>query len=230
MERDDTEAGNRARTSRAAPLPATLEARFQRVYEENQHPVFRYVSSRLGNREDAEDLTADIFLKAASRIDYGRTPSVIRQWLFKITQTTLVDHWRARTRVTVYSLEELLASCECCEAEDEPGFSRATRHDELLRLLHSRLAVDLWPQRPLDGDDEDKAQSEARDERAAERVGRLLQELPASYRDVLTCRFLLNLTIRETALRLGLSEANVKVTQLRALKRAAELEPTVSQD
>ena len=48
-----------------------------------------------------------------------------------------------------------------------------------------------------------------------------MQALPAHYRDVLTCRFLLNLSIRETATRLGLTEANVKVLQLRALKRAA---------
>lgn len=38
-----------------------------------------------------------------------------------------------------------------------------------------------------------------------------------------TCRFLLNLTIRETALRMGLTETNVKVIQFRALKRAATL-------
>ncbi len=58
----------------------------------------------------------------------------------------------------------------------------------------------------------------------AERVQRLLQVLPEHYREVLNCRFLLNLSIRETAQRLGLTEANVKVLQFRALKRAADLE------
>jgi RNA polymerase sigma-70 factor (ECF subfamily) len=56
-----------------------------------------------------------------------------------------------------------------------------------------------------------------------------LQALPPHYREVLTCRFLLNLSIRETALQLGLSEANVKVLQFRALKRAADLEELVSE-
>ena len=221
---------NRARTPRATPLPPTPEARFQQVYEENYHPVFRYVASRIGNHEDAEDLTADIFLKAAASIDYERAPGIIRQWLFKITQTTLIDHWRARKHVTVYSLEELLASGEREGAEDEPGFRHTTRHDELLQLLHSHLTVDLWPLKPLAEDDEDQAQPTAAEERAAQRLARLLGGLPASYRDVLTCRFLLNLTIRDTALHLGLSEANVKVTQLRALKRAAELEMEAADD
>ena len=235
MYRDDTDAGNRARSSHATPLPSTLEARFQRVYEENHLLIFRSVYSRLGNREDAEGLTTAIFLKAAASIDYGRPPNIIRQWLFRIMQTTLIDHWRARNRVIVYSLEELLAADECGAAEDEPGLRHITSDDELQRLFRSRLTVDRWPERYPNEDNEDKEQPAkalpaATGESTAERVGRLLQRLPARYREVLTCRFLLNLTIRDTALRLGLSEANVKVTQLRALKRAAELEPIVSDD
>jgi len=58
---------------------------------------------------------------------------------------------------------------------------------------------------------------------AVERVQLLLQALPVQYREVLTCRFLLNLSIRDTARRLGVTVANVKVMQFRALKRAAHL-------
>jgi RNA polymerase sigma factor (sigma-70 family) len=57
-----------------------------------------------------------------------------------------------------------------------------------------------------------------------ERVKRLMQALPEHYCEVLSCRFLLNLSRRETATRLGLTEANVKVLQFRALKRAAVVE------
>ena len=64
--------------------------------------------------------------------------------------------------------------------------------------------------------------------RPLERVQRILQTLPEHYREVLTCRFLLNLTIRDTAQRMGLSEANVKVLQFRAIKRAADLENVVA--
>ena len=232
MQRDHTDAGNRARTSRAVPLPTALEARFQRVYEENYHLISGYVFSRVGNREDAEDLTASIFLKAATSIDYGRAASIIHQWLFKITQNTLIDHWRARKRVIVYSLEELLRSSECEAAEDEPGFRPTTRHDDLQRLLYARLTVDPRWEGSLDENDESREQAakgppaEA-SESVAERIRHLLGRLPAHYRDVLSCRFLRGLTIRDTALHLGLSEANVKVTQLRALKRAAELAPMV---
>src|SRR5207248_3601902 len=77
---------------------------------------------------------------------------------------------------------------------------------------------------PADGS-ESSALSSAQ---PVERVQRILQALPEHYREVLTCRFLLNLSIKDTAGRMGLTEANVKVLQFRALKRAADLEPFVT--
>jgi RNA polymerase sigma-70 factor, ECF subfamily len=59
---------------------------------------------------------------------------------------------------------------------------------------------------------------------AAELVQDILQALPERDREVLTSRFLLNLSVRETAVRMGLTESNTKVLQYRALKRAAHLE------
>jgi RNA polymerase sigma-70 factor (ECF subfamily) len=63
----------------------------------------------------------------------------------------------------------------------------------------------------------------------SERVQRILRALPERDREVLTCRFLSNLSLKETALRMGLTEANVKVVQFRALKRAADLDPMISE-
>ena len=61
-----------------------------------------------------------------------------------------------------------------------------------------------------------------------EKVHALLRLLPENQREVLTCRFLLNLSIKETAQKLNLSEANVKVLQFRARKRAAEIAAIVT--
>jgi RNA polymerase sigma-70 factor, ECF subfamily len=58
----------------------------------------------------------------------------------------------------------------------------------------------------------------------AERVQAILQSLPARYCEVLTYRFLLGLSVRGTALSMGVTEINVKVMQFRALKRAADLD------
>ena len=49
----------------------------------------------------------------------------------------------------------------------------------------------------------------------------ILDALPANYRSVLELRFLRGYSIRETASAMGVSVANAKVLQLRALRRAA---------
>jgi RNA polymerase sigma-70 factor, ECF subfamily len=59
---------------------------------------------------------------------------------------------------------------------------------------------------------------------AEDRVQGILQSLPAGYREVLTYRFLLNLSIQETAVSMDLTQTNVKALQFRVLKRAAELD------
>jgi RNA polymerase sigma-70 factor (ECF subfamily) len=158
---------------------------FQTFYQENLGLIYRYVYSKVGNREEAEDLTSQIFIKAVRGVDTERGPQSVQKWLFQVARTTIADYWRTYYRVSVNSLDELLEAGWEGPAEEES------------------TAVSSSP---------------------VERVQRLLQALPEHYREVLNCRFLLNLSIRDTALKMGLTEANVKVLQFRALKRAADLE------
>ena len=161
---------------------------FQSFYQENLGLIYRYIYSKVGNREEAEDLTSQIFIKAVRSVDLERGPHSMQKWLFQVARTTIADYWRSYYRISVSSLEELL----------DAGWEGPVEED----------AVDTSTT-PM------------------ERVQRILQALPEHYREVLTCRFLLNLSIKETALRLGLTESNVKVLQFRALKRAADVEPVV---
>lgn len=165
---------------------AQVEQEFQTFYQENLGIVYRYVYSKVGVREEAEDLTAQIFMKAARSIDAERGQQSMQKWLFQVAHTTIADYWRCYYRTSTSSLEELLDSGWEGPAEANP------------------ISVSITP---------------------TEKVHSILHLLPAHQREVLTCRFLLNLSIKETASKLNLTEANVKVLQFRALKRAAELEP-----
>ena len=45
---------------------------FQTFYQENLGLIYRYVYSKVGNREEAEDLTSRIFMKAVRGVDTER--------------------------------------------------------------------------------------------------------------------------------------------------------------
>jgi RNA polymerase sigma-70 factor (ECF subfamily) len=63
---------------------------------------------------------------------------------------------------------------------------------------------------------------------AHELVSSVLGSLETPYGEVLKARFITGLSIRETAEKLNLSEANVRVIQHRALKKAADLIGTLN--
>ena len=163
---------------------------FQTFYEANLGLIYRFVYSKVGNREEAEDLTSQIFLKAVRGVDTQRGAQSMQKWLFQVARTTIADYWRVHYRTSSSSLDQLLEIGWEGPVDEEPAASSST---------------------------------------PTERVHRILQALPEHYKEVLTCRFLLNLSIRDTANRMCLTEANVKVLQFRALKRAADLERVVNE-
>jgi RNA polymerase sigma-70 factor (ECF subfamily) len=160
----------------------TIQA-FRQAYEANIAIIYRYIYRRVGNREEAEDLTAQVFEKSLQSTDWNRESASIRSWLLQIARTTLADHWRNFYRIRTTSLDTLL----------DTGWDNSPDENH-------------WDEGP-----------------AKQMITMLLEQLPENQAKVLQCRFLWNYSIRETATHLGLTEANIKVIQYRALKHASEL-------
>ena len=93
-----------------------------------------------------------------------------------------------------------------------------------LRATARTVLADVWRQRHgtvlMEFDDQRDATQPAEPERDVD-VSGILDGLPANYRSVLEFRFLRGYSIRETASAMGVSVANAKVLQLRALRKAA---------
>jgi len=56
--------------------------------QENLHLIYRYIYSYVRNRQEAEDLTSQIFLKAVRRLDLEQSAHSRQAWLFQVAQTT----------------------------------------------------------------------------------------------------------------------------------------------
>src|SRR5947209_11129863 len=81
---------------------------FQTFYQDNFGLIYHYVYSKVGKRQEAEDLTSQIFLKVVRSLDLKRDPHSMRTWLFRVVHTTVADYWRLYYRGTTSSLDDLL--------------------------------------------------------------------------------------------------------------------------
>ncbi|MEA4811435.1 MAG: sigma-70 family RNA polymerase sigma factor [Anaerolineaceae bacterium] len=72
------------------------EEAFHDLYENWLQPVYRYFYGQVGNQEDAEDLTSQVFLAACQSFGRYREQGKAAAWLFKIARNKLRDHWRKK--------------------------------------------------------------------------------------------------------------------------------------
>lgn len=93
------------------------ENAFGLIYDRYRNTVFRYVLFRVHNRQLAEDLTAETFLRALKHVGsvtwQGRDPAA---WLVRIARNLLADHFKSgRYRY------ERSTSDNLCADRAEPG-------------------------------------------------------------------------------------------------------------
>ena len=116
----------------ASPQPgvAVLGSAFQ----ENAARIFSFIYSKVGNRAVAEDLTSQVFLKAARWLAQDRSADSIRAWLYTTARSTIADHWREQSQHPQVPLDDLDAILFC--GTDGPAEVRRTR-ERARRILEA---------------------------------------------------------------------------------------------
>lgn len=158
-------------------VPDSGYPNWEAVYQDNASWVYRTLFARVGNRADAEDLTAEVFLAALRPLRLTASVGEVRAYLRATARTVLAAHWRETMGREITSIDDI---------EQPP---------------ESEEAISTAPQR----------------------VAQVLDSLPDRYRQILEMRFLQGNSIKDSAAELGISVANAKVLQHRALRLAAQV-------
>jgi RNA polymerase sigma-70 factor (ECF subfamily) len=83
---------------------------FGKLYDMHVDRLYRHIYYRVGNEQDAEDLTQQVFLKAWQAIHrYKKRASPFIAWLMTISHNLVVDFYRTR-KDKAYLEAEVLAS------------------------------------------------------------------------------------------------------------------------
>ncbi|MCD6427979.1 MAG: sigma-70 family RNA polymerase sigma factor [Caldisericaceae bacterium] len=149
--------------------------------------VYRYAYKRVKNREQAEDITSETFLRVIKGLKNFETRmnGGLDIWMYTIERNLIRDFFRKNMGVEILPFEEkwnLLLQPPI----DDPYIT--IERNEIDRIVKESM-----------------------------------NELNERYKTVLKCRFYKGMSIKEVASNLGISEANVKVLQFRALKKLKDL-------
>jgi RNA polymerase sigma-70 factor (ECF subfamily) len=143
--------GSGSKSSRERDKEARLIQRAQQgdekaiseLYRRHVDVVYRYIWARVRDETTAEDLTAQVFLKALEGLPtYQDTGKPFLAWLYRIAYARTVDHWRQQKRRVEVPLDEALPTGEPhpgarLEIEDE----WTTAIDLLAQLTDDQQAV-----------------------------------------------------------------------------------------
>jgi RNA polymerase sigma-70 factor (ECF subfamily) len=80
---------------------------FGDIYGTLLDPMYRFLYWNLDSREDAEDLTEEVFLRCLVNIEaYNPKRGSFKTWAFRIAHNALIDHHRRRIRRPQDELKE----------------------------------------------------------------------------------------------------------------------------
>lgn len=122
---------------------------FEQVYDKHVVGIYRFIYARVGNQPDAEDLTAQVFVRAIEQLDTTREPGQVAAWLYRVAHNATADYWRAFYRLPLVGVDHVAPGWEPVDesgrAPVEPDERAAVRVQALLRRLpqHYRRVLEL---------------------------------------------------------------------------------------
>lgn len=110
-------------------------AQYLKYYWEYHEKIYRYLYFRCyEDRELAEDLTSETFLKAFEKLDTFNPEHSFSSWVYAIARNSLIDHFRknsSRVTVSIEPFEDFFASDIDLEVQLSGKFAR----DQLLQYV-----------------------------------------------------------------------------------------------
>lgn len=108
---------------------------FARIYSLHSSKVMGYLAKRLSTREEQEEVFQQAWMKFhTSRENYDENYEVL-QWLFVVTKSCLLDHWKKQGREPILDFVETYSDHAAPESEKGPDW------DEKLKELKPEQAT-----------------------------------------------------------------------------------------
>nr|WP_261554629.1 sigma-70 family RNA polymerase sigma factor [Frankia tisae] len=115
---------------------------WEEIYRDNVERVYKIMFAKVGNRPDAEDLTAEVFMAALRPLRVSASVGEVRAYLVVTARTVLAAYWRRTLGVAVTTLDEDSAQTmfTTVGAPAGPALDNPARAEAILAALPDRYA------------------------------------------------------------------------------------------
>ncbi len=135
-----------------AKIKSDDSAAFKTFYEIYKDMIYNVCYRMLNNKQDAEDVTQDVFVKAIRSMHQFRSDAKLSTWLYQITINTSLNYTRKKRIAAWLSLDFLVEKDEYildnAQAGPDAELEKSESEAQVLRAIHSlpprqRMAVIL---------------------------------------------------------------------------------------
>jgi len=92
---------------------------FTHLVHRHKGDVFRFILSKVNDRELASDLTQDVFVKLFKSADLYQPTAKFRSWLFRMAQNICIDYHRKHQKASILSLDSKSEASEELTLQDQ---------------------------------------------------------------------------------------------------------------
>lgn len=79
---------------------------FEQIVARYQNKIFSYINRLIGNREEAEDLTQEVFIKVFKNLYGFDTKRKFSSWIYRIAHNEAVNHIKKKSYFRILSIEQ----------------------------------------------------------------------------------------------------------------------------
>lgn len=91
---------------------------YAELYDLFVDKIYRFIFFKVSNQEEAQDLTADVFLRVWQYIQDKKKVGNFKALLYQVAKNRVIDHYRQKSRADVLTDEEILKEIEDARGED----------------------------------------------------------------------------------------------------------------
>lgn len=111
---------------------------FEQIYKEYHERIYQHIYHLISDREQAQDLTQDTFLRAFRALPTMQGPIQMAGWLYRIATNAAYDALRRRQLIRWDPVDELLYEPASHTEDDDPQ-AQYNGPRELIRLALERM-------------------------------------------------------------------------------------------